>query len=247
MTDIAMPRTLRLADVFSKSFAIYIRRFIPFIILTVVASIPNYIAVFVIGTPTFNGPEDAASFATTRGIAALVSFITQSLVSGAVMYGVVQELRGRTFSVSDSLGIALRRILPIVGVGISTGVLIVLATILLIVPGLILACMYFVAMPVCVAENTGVFKSLSRSRSLTKGYRWQVFGTFILVLLAGLILGAIMGAIFALAGQFALLVATQAAAALIGSFNGVLVSVFYYQLRVAKEGVDIEKIAGVFD
>jgi hypothetical protein len=32
-----------------------------------------------------------------------------------------------------------------------------------------------------------------------------------------------------------------------GAFNAVLVGVFYYQLRVAKDGVDIDKIASVFD
>jgi uncharacterized membrane protein len=176
-----------------------------------------------------------------------MDFITKSLVSGAVMYGVIQELRGRAFSVGDSLRIALNRFLPMLGVVISTALLIGLGTVLLIVPGLILACMYYVSMPACVAENSGVFKSMSRSRFLTTGNRWKVFGTFLLMLLGGIIIGGIVGAIFALAGRPALLVATQVAGAIVGAFNGVLVSVFYYQLRVAKEGVDIEKIAGVFD
>jgi hypothetical protein len=247
MTDIAMPGTLRLADVFGKSFAIYTRRFVPFIILTVISSIPNYIAIFALGVPTFNGPADASSFPASRVILGLMDFITKSLVSGAVMYGVIQELRGRAFSVGDSLRIALNRFLPMLGVVISTALLIGLGTVLLIVPGLILACMYYVSMPACVAENSGVFKSMSRSRFLTTGNRWKVFGTFLLMLLGGIIIGGIVGAIFALAGRPALLVATQVAGAIVGAFNGVLVSVFYYQLRVAKEGVDIEKIAGVFD
>jgi len=74
-----------------------------------------------------------------------------------------------------------------------------------------------------------------------------VFGTFLLILVGGIILGAIIGVIFALTGQLGLLISSQAVAALIGSFNGVLVSVFYYELRVAKEGVDIDKIASVFE
>jgi hypothetical protein len=35
--------------------------------------------------------------------------------------------------------------------------------------------------------------------------------------------------------------------AILDSFNSVLVSVFYYELRVANEGVDIDEIASVFD
>jgi hypothetical protein len=35
--------------------------------------------------------------------------------------------------------------------------------------------------------------------------------------------------------------------AIVGAFNAVVAGVLYYQLRAAKEGVDIDKIAAVFD
>jgi hypothetical protein len=244
MTDIAMDAgTFRLADVFSKTFAVYGRRFVPFIILTIIASIPNYVAIFAIGSPA--GGRGQFSAATV--VLGLLDFATKSLVGGAVIYGVVQDLRGRTFSVGDSIQIALRRLLPMLGVAICGAIAIGLGSVLLIVPGLILACMFFVATPACVAEQTGVFESLSRSRSLTKGYRWQVFGTFLLMLVVGIVLGAIVGLVFAATGEFGMVIFTQALGAVVGSFNGVLISVFYYELRVAKEGIDIDKIASVFD
>jgi hypothetical protein len=43
--------------------------------------------------------------------------------------GVVQELRGRAFSIADLIQIALHRFLPMVGVAICTSILIGLATI----------------------------------------------------------------------------------------------------------------------
>jgi hypothetical protein len=246
MTDIAMEAgTFRLADVFSKAFAIYGRRFAPFIILTIIASVPNYIAVIAFGSPTVN--PGSGSFSVGPVILVLVDIATKSLASGAVIYGVVQELRGQAFSVGDSVRIALDRLLPLLGVALCSTIAIGLGMILLIVPGLILGCMYFVSTPVCVAERTGVFESMSRSAFLTKGYRWQVLGLILLLLVAGMVLGAIVGAIFALTGQIGFMVSTQALAAVLGSFNGVLVSVFYYELRVAKEGIDIDKIASVFD
>jgi hypothetical protein len=102
-------------------------------------------------------------------------------------------------------------------------------------------------MPACVAERVGVFASMSHSSFLTKGYRWQVFGTLLLILVGGIVLGAILGMVFVLTGRIGLLISTQALGAIISSFNGVLVSVFYYELRVAREGIDIDKIASVFD
>jgi hypothetical protein len=245
MTDIAMePGTFRLADVFSKTFAIYGRRFVPFIVLTIIASIPSYIAIFVIGNPSGGRPGD---FNGGQLALSLLDFVTKSFVSGAVIYGVVQDLRGRTFSIGDSLRIALDRFLPLIGVAVCVVIAIGLGTVLLIVPGLILACMFFVATPACVAERLGVFESLSRSRALTKGYRWQVFGLFLLLIVAGLIIAAVVGAIAFTAGWLGVVIFSQVLGVLLSSFNGVIVSVFYYELRVAKEGVDIEKIASVFE
>jgi hypothetical protein len=245
MTDIAMEAgTFRLADVFSKTFAIYGRRFVPFIILTIIASIPGYIAIFVIGNPAGGRPGE---FHAGSVVLSLLDFVTKSFVSGAVIYGVVQDLRGRTFSIGDSIRIALDRFLPLLGVAFSAVIAIGFASLLLLVPGLILACMFFVATPACVAERIGVFESLSRSRSLTKGYRWQVFGLFLLLLVAGIIIAAAVGVIAAAAGWLGVVIFSQALGVVLSSFNGVIVSVFYYELRVAKEGVDIEKIASVFE
>jgi hypothetical protein len=253
MADTAVAGTFRLADVFSKSVAIYSRRFLQFIILTVIASIPNYLALLLIRVPTTR--TEFASIATARVSLTLIDIATKSLASGAVMYGVVQELRGRTFSVGDSILVALRRFLPMVGVAICTTIVIALGIVLLIIPGIMFACMYYVASPVCVAEQAGVFTSMSRSSFLTKGHRWQVFGIFLLLLAGGLALGAILtGTLiwtatrgFVWGSTTGVLITRLALSAIIGAFNGVLMGVLYYELRVDKEGVDIDKIAGVFD
>jgi hypothetical protein len=233
MSDVAAAGTFRIADVFSKALAIYGRRFGPFIVLTVIAQVPQYLT--------------AGSFGAVRAVSLLVSTVCSSIASGAIIYGVVQELRGRAFSIADSIQIALHRFLPMVGVAICTSILIGLATILLIFPGMMVACAYYVSMPACVAERTGVFESMSRSAYLTKGYRWQVFGMFLLILVGGLVLGMIVGLVFALTGRIGPQIAFIACTAIVGAFNGVIHGVFYYQLRVAKEGVDIDKIASVFD
>ena len=243
MTDAAMAGTFRLADVFSKAVAVWSHRFVPFFILTVMASIPNYLVSFVIQSPV----EGAGVAAFAAGAALGLAFmVTQSLANGAVIYGVVQQLRGRTFSVADSIQIALRRFLPMLGVAICTSVAIALGAFLLVVPGIILMCMFYVSIPACIAEQRGVFASMSRSQFLTEGHRWQVFGTVMLIAVASGALEGIAGTIFEQAGEIGTLI-VQALGAIPDSFNGVLVGVFYYELRVAKEGIDIDHIASVFD
>jgi hypothetical protein len=249
MTDIAMDAgTFRLADVFSKAFAIYGRRFVPFTILTVIASIPDYIVVI---TLTDSTGGRAGEFTWAQAVLILVNIVTKSLSSAVVIYGVIQDLRGRAFSIGDSIRITLSRILPIIGVTFCASIAVGLGSLLLAVPGIMLLCRYYMAAPVCVAERAGVWESLGRSAFLTKGYRWQVFGTIMLLVVVNLVLSLVLtrifGPVFGMTGSVAFLVVSQALGAVLGSFYGIIVSVFYYELRVAKEGVDIEKIASVFD
>jgi hypothetical protein len=240
MTD-ATAGTFRLGDVFTKAFAIFGRRFVPFIILTVIAEIPEYLTLITLET------SDVGPLSGWRMAAVVVNLICSPIATGAVVYGVIQELRGRSFSLGESLQVALQRLLPMIGLAICVGLLTGLATILLIVPGLMVACRYYVAMPACLAEQTGVFDSMSRSAFLTKGYRWQVLGMLILIFIGGAIIEGIVWLIFRASGPFALQIALQPVLAIVGAFNGIIVGVYYYQLRVAKEGVDIDRIASVFD
>jgi hypothetical protein len=164
-----------------------------------------------------------------------------------VMYAVVQ---GRKFSVAYSVLVVLRRFLPILGVTICTTAAVVLGAFVLVFPGIILGCMYYVSMPACIAEQTGVFESMSRSSFLTAGHRWQVFGAALLYGIVVAIVSRVFGIVedivedmaFPLGDQIGALIGTEAPMVFVNAFGGVLVSVLYYELRAAKEG----KIASIF-
>ena len=79
-----------------------------------------------------------------------------SLADAAIIYGVVQELRGRGFIFSNSLRAGFDRLGAVIGLSLAVGLCITLAAILLLIPGLIVWCIYAVAMPVCVVERLGV-------------------------------------------------------------------------------------------
>jgi hypothetical protein len=60
----------------------------------------------------------------------------------------------------------------------------------------------------------------------------------------------IIVSVLAPVGLTEMLIAMMAAATILNAFNGVLVSVFYYELRGTRKGIDSidsKKIAGVFD
>src|SRR5260370_360355 len=100
-------------------------------------------------------------------------------------------MRGRPVSLRDCFQVGLGRFFPIVGLAISMGLAVMFASMLFIVPGLILYMMWSVATPACVVERLGPFRSMARSRALTKGHRWKIFGLLLLTLIPVVIIGAV--------------------------------------------------------
>ena len=174
--------------------------------------------------------------------------VLSQLGDAIILHAAFQDMRRRPVRLVESLNVGLSRFLPLIGIAIVAGFLILLGTILLIIPGLILYTMWFVGVPACVVERLGPWTSLRRSRELTKGYRWKVFALGLLLVVVNLGGSVVASSLTALAGNPIVgltgqLIWTGIAAA----FSAVVFTVTYYDLRVIKEGVDIDQVAAVFD
>jgi hypothetical protein len=113
---------------------------------------------------------------------------------------------------------------------------------------------FAVSMQILLLEGRGVFDSLNRSGSLTAGNRWRIFlGVAIMVLIVGA-LGAALTMPFVVMTMIDALKShivptwLQVATAIAGGLNGVItgpllaitMALIYYDLRIRKEGFDIE-------
>jgi uncharacterized membrane protein len=125
------------------------------------------------------------------GIGAIVGLALGALVQGALAKATLAEDEGRQASFGECVAIGLRHALPLILVGILTGLGVMLGMFLLIVPGIILMLMWAVAAPVIVAEKAGVIQAMSRSRELTKGARWKIFGLFLVLLALALLISGV--------------------------------------------------------
>lgn len=98
---------------------------------------------------------------------------------------------GECFSVGFKRAFPLFLTMLLVGLGVAVGY------VLLIIPGIILALMWSVAMPASVFENLGPMESLRRSNALTKGSKGGIFLTYLavfaLIIVLELILFSLMG------------------------------------------------------
>lgn len=178
----------------------------------------------------------------------VVQALVGAIVSAAVIRGVFEQLRGSRASFGDSVGVAFRSLGRILGTSFLTGILIMVWSLLLVFPGIMKACAYFAAVPTAVVEGSGPAESLSRSKKLTDGYRWHIFGLLLVSGVIGMIIGGLAGVLFrGVTGPVQTLLIAVIPNAIAGSLGAVFYGVGYYQLRVAKEGIDIEQLASVFD
>ena len=107
-------------------------------------------------------------------IGGLIGFVASNVLVVALTKGVVNNLRGLSTSLGDCLSTGLRYFLPAVGIALSTAICIVFGLVFFVVPGIILALGWCIAVPVLVTENRGVFGSISRSWQLTSGYKGSI-------------------------------------------------------------------------
>ena len=231
-----------IGGVLGAGISIYFRNFPLFLILIVIAYVPY----FLYGAWTPLDSESLTGLLADGGVA----LVCGALVQGALTYGVVTSLRGSSDVNLWSIGKRSLRVLPrITLLSIVVALLWILGLLLLIVPGIIIGMILYVAVPASVMEGGGIGKSLQRSAELTKGYRGKLFvialvlgipmqvAAFVLVLTLGPALGPVFSAILS---SFILQV-------LLGGVLATCTAVAYHDLRILKEGVDTEEIAVAFD
>lgn len=185
-----------------------------------------------------------------RVVNSLLSCILGFVIQGAVAYGVFQALRGNSPGMGEALSHGFARFFPIAVASLLIGVGVGIGMMLLIIPGVILMCLWSVTIPACVVEKLGAVDSMKRSAALTKGYRWTIFGLFLITgivtgalstLLSILLLPLLGGSIIVYSVILSLVLAIPQ------TFQYVMAATIYYDLRAEKEGVSIDSLASVFD
>ncbi|MFN2400168.1 MAG: hypothetical protein ABR543_16255 [Gemmatimonadaceae bacterium] len=167
------------------------------------------------------------------GAAAIVTAVSDSYLSGRL-------------SPSASLGRTFSRLGRLITVSLLQGILVTLATILLIVPGMILFARTFAVQAVVVLENKGIREAFRRSAYLAGGHFWKIIGVTGLTWVISFVVhtGAILllylsldfdPAVPSMLGTLASVIIT----ALTYPLVGVVVTLLYYDMRIRKEGLDI--------
>jgi hypothetical protein len=239
-------RDFRVGRVLSRTATILSQNFLIFFVIALIANLPSILLVRTAAESAATSPSGQTL--AIIGIGGVLSFILGMIAQAVMVHAAFQAMRMRPVNFGDSLKVGLARVIPVILLAIVMGLLVGLAFLLLIVPGLILVTMWFVGTPACVVERTGPWTSLKRSAALTKGHRWKIFGLLLLLVVISLVVSQLLELLLGQVGSMILLIiGTLLWSAIWTAYYSIAVVMTYHDLRVAKEGIDIEQIAAVFD
>lgn len=228
-----------------RIFEVYFPNIGPFVFMTAIAMSPVIAySLFRAIAGEFAGDETTQIFV-DLGALLVSGLLCTPLATAMVVYGVFQQMRGRHATFGDALTVGFSSLFPVLGVAILQGLAVGFGWALCIIPGVILAVMFFVAVPAAVEERPGVIKALERSTKLTEGFRWHVFGVFATLTVIEWISSQVGSALFGQT-QAHLLISTSISLFTV-ALRATAAAVVYYQLRSAKESIDIDQIATIFD
>ena len=257
-------RPLSTGELLDRTFSLYRSHFGLFI---GIFALPHLIvlAFQCVGVALQTGGNQLANvfitFVWTMG--ALVLTVIVSAASQAATVVAVSDVHlDRPSSVKDSFIRVKGQILGVIGVSMLVGLGVGFGLIALIVPGVLLALMWSLSIPVKVLEDKGATDAMSRSSDLTKGDRGRIFVIWLLFIVLSVGISALIqlpvevaagvssrGALArAAAGwQVASLAAAFVSQCLVGPLATIAFSLVYYDERVRKEAFDLQLMMTTID
>ncbi|HXG43261.1 MAG TPA: YciC family protein [Gemmatimonadales bacterium] len=244
-------RPLSLGEILDVSFTLYRRLFVPLLLVTIATRlVPIAVDAYV---------GNAGGILEQPGLwllNVLLSAMLGALAAGASTFVVSESYLGRALPTGRALARTVPYIPRLLVLAMATSLVVMLGLVLLLIPGLILVAGLALGTPALVLEDLGGIEAMGRSWSLTREYRGKVF---IALLTVGILLflpGMALGTYAALArgtappgpsggggAYLGLTAAVYLLSSLIYPLLYCVMTVTYYDLRVRKEGFDLEVLA----
>lgn len=198
--------------------------------------------------------NDAAAVLGGQVTVGLVQLIVTTLVTAACVKAISDIYLDHPTGIEVSLRFAVRRLPALIAMQILYLLGLIVGFIALIIPGIRLYGLWAVDTPSLLIEGLGPIKALGRSRRLVKGRWWPVAGVVlisaIMVAVVNGLISAVLVGVASLPSQpslvlavFTSVIASAIATILVTPFQAAVTTVLYYDLRVRREGFDLQLLA----
>ena len=260
-------RPMSLGEVLDRTFKIYRNHFWLFAGITALPS--GVLLLFRLANSAWTvsrightGPGQFPSFSPAAAFSTIIISIIGGVAfcllagyaQGATVFAVSDLYLGRATGVRDSYRHVGIKGLRVFFIFLLLGLVIGVGFLLLIIPGIILACRVALSVPVSMLEDAGPVRSIERSMQLTKGHGMQIF----VILLMVVVLFYVVAMVFQFPFVFLLMTAAKAqqglsfltllainvanflSEVLVWPVATIALALMYYNLRVRKEAFDIQ-------
>jgi hypothetical protein len=192
----------------------------------------------------------------------LVSVLVAAVSQAATIIAVSNVYLDRPASVMNSFSLVKNKVLGVIWLSFLTSIVVAAASMLLVVPGILLMVRWSLSIQAKVLEDLSATDAWSRSSQLSEGNRWRIFVIWLLFFalsigVAGLIqwpiaFGSIMvarnmGPSAQIWAQVASAVAGFISQCLVAPLVTIAFSLVYYDERVRKEAFDLQLMMTTLD
>lgn len=225
-------------EIIDASFQLLRRYYTQLVAVAVVALLPYIILMAVTGGSGADWKRVILIF--------LAQILCAALAEAAVISAASDAYLGGSVDIHRSLVSTAARLPAVLLAGILRGLTVMIGFFFFIFPGIYVVLRTFSIMPVVLLEGKSASDALSRSWDLAKGEVWKIFVTmalawaifivlyFLLLLLVGLLAAHI---------QRVVPLVLAILMSLVYPITGVVTTILYYDIRVRREGFDLELLA----
>lgn len=238
-------------EIIDAAFRLLGQHYAQFVAISVVAMLPLIILrLFMPAVPSFTSTSYVAMYLA----AVILSFICNNVAEGATVIAVSDSYLSGKVDIAGALAATMSRILSVLALSLLRGFLVgisfMVGIIALFIPGFYVLFRTFASMPALLLERLSASEAIGRSWRLAGGSMWKVTGTLLLafvIWLLGLIfmftIVGILGSLLGLRGNPVLGVFETVLGAFLYPIIAVVVTLLYYDLRIRREGFDLEIMA----
>lgn len=182
----------------------------------------------------------------------VLAYLALQIATGACFKAISGAYLEEEAGWQDSLRFARSKLGSLVWLSFLIAVCVIPGLLLCLIPGIYLWIAWTVAAPVLLLEDVRGWEAMKRSRQLVKGRFWPTFAVVLLVaILTGIVqavfVGILAGLVSVSGNEVALAIADAigqtASGVLITPLSAAVLTVLYFDLRVRKEGFDLELLS----
>jgi len=246
-------RPLSTSELLDRTFHLYRNHFVVFVGITAIPQL--FVLALQLGGAVMVIERQFIGFGLLAVVAAIASYIAIEIAQAATVMAVSNFHLEKPVSIGSAYSLAKGSMGRVIGITFVVGLAIGVATLFLVIPGIYVALMWALVIPVTVLEGGGLNASTARSKVLTKGSRGRIFVIYLLVFVLAIVISVIIEMPLGMVGLVLMrgnpqggIAARQAMQAvgnfistsLVGSLATIALTLIYYDQRVRKEGFDLQ-------